>query len=269
MTAPSNPHLAQLLDRFGGQEPDPMDLFVALFDGGLFVPLSAPGVVITGRDPEGGRVVLGFADPLPGRDVPGAVGVAHHDAAQLTALLEGTGAVWLVLRSRQGEWKLPRALLDAWARDFPGERLLLEPPTGPDARALREALARRMGGFPAVRTAWLSRARWPDSPDPQLLLHVAVDEDPPGPVANHLLQALLREEPLRHLAYPRVAVVPLHPVAHADTIADLERRNLPPVRHAPRPAPAEPAPEPTAPQPKRRWFRRSRPAADHLHREPS
>ncbi|WP_123821353.1 hypothetical protein [Kitasatospora cineracea] len=259
MITPSNPHLAQLLDSFGGQEPDPMDLFIALFDGGLYVPIAAPGEVITGRDPEGGRVVLGFADPRLGRDLPGAVGAAYYDAAQLMSLLEGSGAVRLVLRSAQGEWKLPRALLDAWARDFRGERLLLDPPTGPDATALLEALARRMSGFPAVRTAWLSLARWPDSPDPQLLLHVAVDEDPPGPVANHLLRALLHEQPLRHLAYPKVAVVPLHPDAHAETIADLDRRGLPAVRHDSRPGPLgtpAPAAPPAAPKPKRRWFQR-------------
>ncbi|MFJ5879895.1 hypothetical protein [Kitasatospora cineracea] len=175
------------------------------------------------------------------------------------SLLEGSGAVRLVLRSPQGEWKLPRALLDAWARDFRGERLLLDPPTGPDSTALLEALARQVSGFPVVRTTWLSLARWPDSPDPQLLLHVAVDENPPGPVANHLLQALLHEQALRHLAYPKVAVVPLHPVAHAETIADLDRRGLPAVRHDSRPGPLEtPAPAvlPAAPKPKRRWFQR-------------
>ncbi len=32
-----------------------MDLFIALFDGGLYVPIAAPGEVITGRDPEGDR----------------------------------------------------------------------------------------------------------------------------------------------------------------------------------------------------------------------
>jgi len=258
----SNPHLAQLLARFDGQEPDPMDLFIALFDGGLFVPIAAPGEVITGRDPQGGRVVLGFAEPGPGRDLPAAVGVTHYDAAGLMELLEGSGAVRLVLRSRQGEWTLPRAVLDAWARDFPGERLLLEPPTGPDAAALHEALSRRMSGFPAARAAWLSLARWPGSPDPQLLLHVAVDEDPPGPVANHLLRALLREEALRHLAYPEVAVVPLHPVAHADTIAGLERRGLPVVRHDSRTGPSGPSgrsemPAVATPRPGRRWFKRS------------
>ncbi|GAA2114293.1 hypothetical protein GCM10009759_58460 [Kitasatospora saccharophila] len=250
MITPSNPHLAQLLDCFDGQAPDPMDLFIALFDGGLYVPVSAPGVVITGRDPEGGRVLLGFADPRLARGLPEAVGVAYHDAAQLMDLLEGSGAVWLVLRSPQGEWKLPRAVLDAWARDFPGDRLQLDPPTGPDAAALHEALARRMSAFPAVRTAWLSRACWPDSPDPQLLLHVAVDEDPPGPAANHLLRTLLREPALRHLAYPEVAVVPLHPAAHADTVTDLDRRGLPVIHRDTLPAPA-----PATPQPKHPWFK--------------
>ncbi|WP_051816793.1 transposase [Kitasatospora sp. NRRL B-11411] len=113
--------------------------------------------------------------------------------------------------------------------------------------------------FPAVRAAWLSLARWPDSPDPQLLLHVAVDNEPPGPVANHLLRALLHEQALRHLAYPKVAVVPLHPVAHAETIADLDRRGLPAVRHDSQPGPPEtpaPAALPAAPKPKRRWFQR-------------
>ncbi|MFF4344394.1 hypothetical protein ACFY00_31280 [Kitasatospora sp. NPDC001540] len=256
MIAPSNPHLAQLLDQPADGDADAMDVFIALFDGGMYVPIAAPGQVITGRNPAGERILLGFADAGLGRDVPAAVGTSYCDAAELMTMLAGTGAVELVLRSRQGEARLPRLTLERWADSFPGDRLRLDPATGPDARALHGALTRRVPGFPAVRAAWLSLASWPDSPEPQLLLHVAVDEDPPGPVANHLLRALLREEALRHLSYPEVAVIPLHPVAHAHTVAELDGLGLATVRNEARTGPFEAA-APDAPQPRRRWFGRS------------
>ncbi|WP_344443739.1 hypothetical protein [Kitasatospora nipponensis] len=235
MIAPSNPHLAQLLDQSVEGGSVAMDVFIALFDGGMYVPIAAPGQVITGRNPAGECILLGFADAGLGRDVPAAVGTSYCDAAGLMAMLAGTGAVELVLRSRHGQARLPRLMLERWADSFPDGRLRLDPATGPDARALHEALTRRVSGFPAVCAAWLSLARWPDSPESQLLLHVVVEEDPPGPVANHLLRALLQEEALRHLSYPEVAVVPLHPVAHAHTIAELEGLGLATVRNDARP----------------------------------
>ncbi|MDH6115690.1 hypothetical protein P3T36_007666 [Kitasatospora sp. MAP12-15] len=212
--------------------------------------------MITGSNPAGERILLGFADAGLGRDVPAAVGTSYCDAAGLMMMLAGTGAVELVLRSRHGEARLPRLAAGTLGGQFPNDRLRLAPATGPDAQALHEALTRRVSGFPAVCAAWLSLAHWPDSPEPQLLLHVAVNEDPPGPVANHLLRALLREEALRHLSYPEVAVVPLHPVAHAHTIAELDDLGLATVRNDARPDPFET----TAlgvPRPCRRWFRRS------------
>ncbi|MDH6115689.1 hypothetical protein P3T36_007665 [Kitasatospora sp. MAP12-15] len=42
MIAPSNPHLAQLLDQSAEEDSVAMDVFIALFDGGMYVRSPPP-----------------------------------------------------------------------------------------------------------------------------------------------------------------------------------------------------------------------------------
>ncbi|MEZ0064383.1 hypothetical protein ABIA32_000361 [Streptacidiphilus sp. MAP12-20] len=271
MTEDSNVRLADLLDRRAdGHEPAPEAVLAALFEGGLFVPVTDAGSVTFLPDSEQPPTLLGFTDAALGAQLlPAAAGMVHCDAARLRDILEKTGVARLGVRSGNGQAIFPEQVLRDWAAYGPGAEMKLDWSTDPVAVALRDAVVRRVREFPAVRSVWVAQVRWRASGEEHLMLHVAVDEDLPSASADRLMQVLLGEEVKLGPKHPKVAMLALNTSTHADTIAELERQGLDTVRHDvasgqvqvisreyddPPLAPAkDAAPQP---RPKRRWFGR-------------
>ncbi|WP_424857753.1 hypothetical protein [Streptomyces sp. SAI-170] len=107
----------------------------------------------------------------------------------------------------------------------------LEWSTDPVAVALRDALARRIREFPAVRSVWVAQVRWRASGEEHLMLHVAVDEALPSASADRLMQTLLGEEVKLGRSGPKIGMLALNTTTHAETITQLDRRGLDTVRH--------------------------------------
>ncbi|RKE17683.1 hypothetical protein [Streptomyces sp. TLI_171] len=270
MTEFSNVRLAELLD---GAPRDtllePEALLTALFEGGgLLVPVTADGRVVFAQADDGAVVLPGFvSEPCCRGVLPTADGVAHCDPPKLLDILEQTGTSLMAVRSEQGQALFERQTMRDWARRRPGTPMVLNWSTDPLALALRDALLRRIREFPAVRTVWISKARWPDNGEEVMMLHVAVDEALPSATPDRLMSTLLREEVRLGDDHPRVAMLPLNTTVHADTIAGLDRMGLDTVRHDARTGrvevvsreydnPPPPAAD-GAETERRRWLRRS------------
>ncbi|GAA3041631.1 hypothetical protein [Kitasatospora sp. NPDC006786] len=268
----SNVCLADLLDRrTDGHEPAPEAVLAALFEGGVFVPVTDTGSVIFLPDDEQSPTLLAFTDAALGAQLlPDAAGTVHCDAARLRDILEKTGVTVLAVRSGNGQAILPEQVLRNWATRGPGAEMKLSRSTDPVAVALRDALVRRIREFPAVRSVWVAHARLRASGEEHLLLHVAVDEDLPSASADRLMQILLGQEVEPGPRHPKVGMLALNTTTHADTIAELDRQGLDTVRHDPESGriqvisreyddpSAAPAKNATPqPRPKHRWFGRS------------
>ncbi|MFD8754615.1 hypothetical protein ACFV0O_27060 [Kitasatospora sp. NPDC059577] len=268
----SNVSLADLLDRRAdGHEPAPEAVLTALFEGGAFVPVTDTGSVMFLPDDKQSPTLLGFTNAALGTQLlPAAAGMVHCDAARLRDILEKTGVAVLGVRSGNGQAIFPEQVLRDWATYGSGAEMKLDWSTDPVAVALRDALARRVREFPAVRSAWVAHVRWPTSGEEQLMLHVAVDEDLPSASANRLMQILLREEVELGPKHSKVGMLALNTTTHAETIAELDHQGLDTVRHDPESGQVQvisreyddPSTAPTKdaapqPRPKRRWFGRS------------
>jgi hypothetical protein len=267
----SNVRLAELLDsRADGHEPAPEAVLTALFAGGAFIPVTDTGSVMILPDDERPPTLLGFTDAELGAQLLPAAGMVHCDTARLRDILEKTGVAVLGIRSENGQAIFTEQVLRHWATYGPGAKMTLEWSADPVAVALRDALVRRVREFPAVHSVWIAQVRWRTTGEEHLMLHVAVDEDLPSASAARLMQILLREDVELGQGHPKVAMLDLHTVTHAETVAQLDRQGLDTVRHDaesgqvlvisrefddPSVAPAKDA----APQPraKRRWFGRS------------
>ncbi|MGA5822877.1 hypothetical protein ACPC54_34070 [Kitasatospora sp. NPDC094028] len=268
----ANVPLADLLDRWTeGHEPGPEAVLTELFEGGVFVPVTDAGSVVFGVDDEQSPTLLGFTDAAVGaRLLPAAAGMVHCDAARLCEILEKAGVAVLAVRSGNGQAILPEQALRRWATFGSGAEMKLDWSADPVAVALRDALARRIREFPAVRSAWVTHVRWRVGGKEQLMLHIAVDEDLPSASAHRLMQVLLREEVELGPEHPEVGMLNLNTTTHADAIADLDRQGLDTVRVDAASGrvhvisreyddPAVVAANGAVPQPrpKRRWFGRS------------
>ncbi|WP_157845619.1 hypothetical protein [Kitasatospora phosalacinea] len=268
----SNISLASLLDRAAdGHESASQAVLTALFKGGAFVPVTDTGSVVFIPGDEQQPTLLGFTDAGLGTQLlPAAAGMVHCDAARLRDILEKTGVAALVVRSGNGQAIFPEPVLRDWATYGSGAEMRLDWSTDPVAVALRDALARRIREFPAVRSAWVAQVRWQTSGEEDLMLHVAVDEDLPSASADRLMQILLREEVDPGLGHSKIGMLALNTTTHAETIAELDRRGLDTVRHDPEsgriqvisreyddPSAAPAKDAAPRPRPKRRWFGRS------------
>ncbi|MGW3043721.1 hypothetical protein ACWC9T_27590 [Kitasatospora sp. NPDC001159] len=229
----SNVSLADLLDRRAdGHEPAPEAVLTALFEGGAFVPITDTGSVMFLPDDKQPPTLLGFTDAALGTQLlPEAAGMVYCDAARLRDILEKTGVARLGVRSGNGQAIFPEQVLRDWAAYGPGAEMKRDWSNDPVAVALRDAVARRIREFPAVRSVWVAQVRWRASGEEQLLLHVAVDEELPSASATRLTQLLLREEVELGPRHPKVGMLNLNTTTHADTIAQLDREGLDTVRH--------------------------------------
>jgi hypothetical protein len=115
-------------------------------------------------------------------------------------------------------------------RKAEGERLKLTRTTHPVAVALLEALNRRVPEFPAIKTVWVSHARWLDTGHESLMLHIAVDEPLPSTSAHAMMKRLMDEDVPLTKEDPRVAMIALHTDDHADAITELDVMGLDTVR---------------------------------------
>ncbi|MEU5595152.1 hypothetical protein [Streptomyces sp. NPDC020298] len=232
MTA--NVTLADILDRdAAGTEAE--RLLAALVDHGVFVPVRENGSVLFLRGEDGTPALPGYtSEACCAERLPEAAAAIHCDALRLLDIVERTGATALVLHSGQGWARVPAPLLHRTLRGrgrrAAGERLVLTWSTAPVAVALRDALARRVREFPAVRTAWVSQARWADTGVEHLMLHIAVDEQLPSASAQRLMETLLAGEVVLGEDDPKVGMLALNTVTHAASIAELESMGLDTVR---------------------------------------
>ena len=234
-----NSALAAALD----SQADDSELLAALADHGVFVPVQASGSVLFAQDADGGSAIPGFVSEACCADqVPQAAGAVHCDVLRLLDIAKQTGVEMLSLHSSGGWARVPvpllRRMMRERGRDAAGEWLRLRPSTHVLAIALRQALMRRIAEFPAIRTVWVSNARWRDTGMEHLMLHIAVDEPIPSPSAKRLMDVLLAEEVA--IGDDELGVLALNTKTHADHLAELETMGLDPVR---------------APRPKR-WWRR-------------
>ncbi|MFD8478436.1 hypothetical protein [Kitasatospora sp. NPDC059673] len=230
MTEQSNARLEELLDsRADGHEPAPEAVLTALFEGGAFIPVTTDRKVIVLPDDEMPPTLLGFTGAEVGAELlPSAPAMLHCDVAQLRDILAQTGIARLAIRSRDGQALLPEQVLRDWADCGPGTEMEYGPSTDPTAIALRDAMARRIREFPAVRSVWVARVT---AEGEHLMVHFAVDEDLPSGSADRLMQTVLREDVELGPGRPKVAMAALNTTTHADTIARLDRQGLDTVRH--------------------------------------
>lgn len=229
-----NAALADILDReAAGTEAD--RLLAALVDHGVFVPVRENGSVLFFRGEDGAPALPGYtSEACCALRLPQATAAIHCDAVRLLDIIEQTGVTTLVLHSDRGWAGVPVPLLyktlRGRGRQAAGEELRLTWSTHPVAVAFRDALARRVREFPAVRTAWVSQARWTGTGVEHLMLHIAVDEQLPSASAQRLMETLLAEEVVLGDDAPKVGMLALNTVTHAESIAQLETLALDTVR---------------------------------------
>lgn len=229
-----NAPLADILDRdSAGTEPE--RLLAALVDHGVFVPVRDNGSVLFFRGADGTPALPCYtSQACCAERLPEAAAAIHCDALRLLDIVERTGVTALVLHSGKGWARVPAPLLyrtlGERGRQAAGEQVALSWSTHPVAVALRDALARRVREFPAVRTAWVSQARWPETGMEHLMLHIAVDEQLPSVSAQRLTEALLGAEVVLGDGDPRVGMLALNTGTHAAAIAELESLGLDTVR---------------------------------------
>jgi hypothetical protein len=229
-----NAALADILDRQAAV-PEAEQLLAALVDGGMFVPVQESGSVLFLQDEDGAPALPGYvSEACCAERLPEAVAAVHCDALRLVDIVEQTGLAVLVLHSDK-DWArvtVPLLLhtLRQRGQQAEGQRLKLSWSTHPVAVALRDALMRRIREFPAIRTVWVSQARWLDTGAEHLMLHIAVDEPLPSPSAQRMVETLLAEEVVLGAEDPRLGTLALDITTHAATIAELESLGLDTVR---------------------------------------
>ncbi|MDX8036956.1 hypothetical protein SK803_42755 [Lentzea sp. BCCO 10_0856] len=228
MTA--NDALADILDR-QASETESEQLLAALVDHGVFVPVQENGTVMFLADDEGAPALPGFVSKECCADrLSEAATALHCDALQLLEIVEHTGVEALMLHSYQGWARVPAALmhqtLQQRGRRAAGEQLQLSASTHRLALALRDAVSRRLPEVPAIRTVWVSQARWLNTGVEHLMLHVAVDEPLPSSSADRLVEVLLAGEVVRGDGDPQLGMLALNTTEHAGTIAELEASGL-------------------------------------------
>jgi hypothetical protein len=94
--------------------------------------------------------------------------------------------------------------------------------------ALRGAFAARILAHPRVRTVWISHARWVESGNEHLMVHMSVDEGARS-AAQALLEAVLAEDAALIPESPGLALLVLEP-NEADKAAELDALGLDTVR---------------------------------------
>ncbi|MEU0536227.1 hypothetical protein [Amycolatopsis tolypomycina] len=225
MTA--NTALAGLLD---SSSDDHDAMLAALADHGVYVPVAANGSVVFLQNEDGSPALPGYVSEECRADLlPAADGTVRCDVLQLLDIATQTEVEVLVLFSAGGWARVPVALLRRTlrqrGRDAGGERMKLTWSRHPAAVALRDAAVERIREFPAVRTVWVSQARWLDSGIEHLMVHMAVDEELPSPSADRLMAAMLPAGDR-----PQAGLLALNTSTHAATIAELDRMGLDTVR---------------------------------------
>ncbi len=231
---PVNAALADILDRnAAGREPDA--LLAALVDHGVFVPVRENGSVLFLRSEGGTPAIPGYvSEACCAEWLPEAAAAIHCDALRLLDIAEQTGVEALAVHSTQGWARVPVPLLyrtlGRRGQQAEGERLKLSWSTHPVAVALRDALTRRVREFPAVRTVWVSHARWLETGAEHLMLHIAVDEPLPSPSAQRMTETLLAEDVVLGEDDPKVGMLAINAATHAESIAELESMGLDTVR---------------------------------------
>jgi hypothetical protein len=229
-----NGALADILDRQAA-EAEPEQLLGALVDGGVFVPTDDEGSVVFFQGEHGEPMLPGYvSEDCCAELLPQAAASVHCDSMRLMDILKQTGVAVMALYARNGWARVPAQLMaqtmSQRGRDAAGERLKLTRTTHPVAVALREALQRRVPEFPAVRAVWVSQARWLETGNEHLMLHVAVDEPLPSASANGLMELLMSEDVPLTEEDPKIGMLALNTVEHADAIAEVEAIGLDAVR---------------------------------------
>jgi hypothetical protein len=229
----ANTALADILDR-GAASTEPDRLLSALVDHGVFVPVRENGAVMFVQSEGKGPALPAFASEAAcARLMPEAARAVHCDALRLLDIAGKTEVGVMVLLSGDNSATVPMGLLQQAlrrGRQAAGERLKLSWSTHPVAVALRDAAARRVREFPAIRTVWVSHARWLDSGVETLLVHVAVDEEIPSESAQRMMEVLSTEEAVFGEGGPNVGMIALNIVTHAETVRELEGMGLDTVR---------------------------------------
>jgi len=227
-----NSALADVLDRqAAASEPDA--LLAALVDHGVFVPVRGEGQVVFVQDEDGAPALPAYvSDACRVRRMPEAGASVHCDALRLMDITRQTGVRTLLVFAEHGWARVPVPLVQQTlrqrGRQGNGERLHLSWTTDPHALALRAAFSERVRDFPAVRTVWISHARWVDTGIEQLMVHVEVDEPLPSASTQRLMEGVLAQ--LSEATEPSLGVIALHTQEHAAFVAELEQMGLDTVR---------------------------------------
>ena len=232
-----NTALADVLDRrAAATEPDAV--LAALIDHGVHVPVGEDGRVVFVQDESGTPALPGYvSEECRARRLPEASTSVYCDVLRLVDVTGQTGVSMLLLFADSGSARVPVPLvlqtLRRRGRQGQGERLRLTWTTHSRALALRAVLSERVREHPAVRTIWISLARWLDTGMEQLMLHLEVDEPLPSASAQRLVEGALAELADQALPDPGLGVIALHTREHAATVAELERMGLDTIRLEP------------------------------------
>jgi hypothetical protein len=225
--------LAAVLDR-GRPAEEAEALLAAIVDGGVYVPIDPQGSVMFIRVDDSGPVLPGYvSDDCRVRWLPSSAAGVRCDALRLIDIAEQTGVPTLAVFSAVQWAKVPfglvaRTLSERGVRTSGEQTLKLSWSTHPFALALRKAFVNRILSFPAVHTVWLAHARWVESGNEQLMVHIAVDDSAPE-AAKNLLDTILAEDVPQRSGDPTLTLRVLRP-AEADAIRRLDRMGLDTVR---------------------------------------
>ncbi|MEU0794255.1 hypothetical protein ABZ342_29710 [Amycolatopsis sp. NPDC005961] len=226
-----NTALAAVLDR---PEREGHEVLAALADHGAYVPVTADGNVVFIKAEDGSPALPGYvSEEFCAQHLPSAGGAVHCDVLRLLDIAEQTGVADIVVFSPGGWARVPAPLLKRTLAERgvrgEGQPMKLSWSQHPAAVAMRDAAVQRIREFPAVRTVWVSQARWLDTGVEHLMVHMAVDEELPSESAGQLMEAMLGGGADR----PQVGMLALNTTTHAATITELAGMGLDTVRADP------------------------------------
>jgi hypothetical protein len=228
-----NSALAEILDRqAAATEPDAV--LAALVDHGVYVPVRGDGQIVFLQNEDGTAALPAYvSEECRLRRLPEASASVHCDVLRLMDITGQTKVQSLLLFADAGWARVPVPLVQQTlrqrGRQGNGERLNLSwTAADPHALALRAAFAEHIREHPAVRTVWISRARWVDTGIEQLMVHVEVDEPLPSASTQRLMEGVLAQ--VADAPEQSLGVIALNSADHAGFVAELERMGLDTVR---------------------------------------
>jgi hypothetical protein len=229
-----NTILADILDRNAAvTESD--NLLAALADHGVFVPVNENNSVMF-LEVDGATALPGYvSEEFCMQKCPGAAYAVHCDGPRLIDIKRQTKVPLLAVFSTDGWAKVPLSLLvrtlQQRGQQTQGDQTLkLSWTTHPLAIALRDATRDRLLDFPGIQTVWIAQAKWLESGNEQLMVHMEISDDAAPDQPKRLMETLLSEHVSLTDEDPLLSARTLNPTTEAQAIHEINAMGLDTIR---------------------------------------